>query len=111
MDNNKGQTIFLSVIGVATLLVAIIGATFAWFSVQITGNENASSIIITTATLGNVVFTDGNEITLTDIRPETSPAVTKTFYITNTVSSVTTNFSYQIFLNVTENTLSDAANL
>lgn len=67
MDNNKGQTIFLSVIGIATLLVAIIGATFAWFSVTIQGNDNASSIIVTTATVGSVVFTDGNEINMTNI--------------------------------------------
>ena len=32
MTENKGQTIFLSVIGIATLLVAIIGATFAYFT-------------------------------------------------------------------------------
>ena len=32
MGENKGQTIFLSVIGIATLLVAIIGATFAYFT-------------------------------------------------------------------------------
>ena len=32
MENKNGQGIFYGVIGVATLVVAIIGATFAYFS-------------------------------------------------------------------------------
>ena len=34
-DNNKGTTILLTVIGVATLLVAVVGATFAYFTAQV----------------------------------------------------------------------------
>ncbi len=56
MGDNRGQTIFLSVIGVATLLVAIIGATFAYFSTTISsktdGNVNVGS-----AHLGSVKYT------------------------------------------------------
>lgn len=37
MENKKGQGIFLGVVGVATLVVAIIGATFAYFSASTTG--------------------------------------------------------------------------
>ena len=39
MTENKGQTIFLSVIGIATLLVAIIGATFAYFTTSMGGTQ------------------------------------------------------------------------
>lgn len=40
MENKKGSEIFLGVIGVATLIVAIIGATFAYFSADArSGNE------------------------------------------------------------------------
>lgn len=109
MDSNKGQTIFLSVIGIATLLVAIIGATFAWFSVTVTGNENASSIIVRTATLGNVVFTDGVEINLNNIKPELEPSQSKTFYIENVESQATEDVNYEIFINVTSNTLTEVA--
>lgn len=38
MENNNGRGIFYGVIGVATLVVAIIGATFAYFSASITSN-------------------------------------------------------------------------
>jgi len=38
MENKNGQGIFYGVIGVATLVVAIIGATFAYFSASAAGN-------------------------------------------------------------------------
>ena len=41
MENKKGSGIFLGVIGVATLIVAIIGATFAFFSAQTNSTETA----------------------------------------------------------------------
>lgn len=39
MENNNGRGIFYGVIGVATLVVAIIGATFAYFSASVTKNN------------------------------------------------------------------------
>ena len=39
MENNNGKGIFYGVIGVATLVVAIIGATFAYFSATATNNN------------------------------------------------------------------------
>ena len=39
MENKNGQGIFLGVIGVATLVVAIIGATFAFFSASASTGE------------------------------------------------------------------------
>ena len=108
MDNNKGQTIFLSVIGIATLLVAIVGATFAWFSISVSGNANASSIVVTTAKLGSVEFTDGAAITLTNIKP-TTEATTKTFTVANTDSAATETIEYKIGLVIDTNTLTAVA--
>ena len=43
MENNRDRKgIFLGVISVATLIVAIIGATFAYFSASFTGNEEVN---------------------------------------------------------------------
>ena len=115
MDNNKGQTIFLSVIGIATLLVAIIGATFAYFSITVTGNETASSIFITTAVLGEVEFVDGTEIKLENIRPEDDLTqnpneAEKQFTVAYTgTEELTKPIVYQIMLDVTENTITPAA--
>ena len=41
MENKKGSGIFLGVVSVATLVVAIIGATFAYFSASVSSNERA----------------------------------------------------------------------
>lgn len=40
-NNNNGRGVFYGVIGVATLIVAIIGATFAYFAAQTNTNDNA----------------------------------------------------------------------
>lgn len=78
--NNNGNTILLTVIGVATLLVALVGATFAYFSATI-NNEQAESIIMQTATpvglkyrggtlaLDNIVPGDSKEGTFTVENP------------------------------------------
>ena len=51
MENKKGSGIFLSVIGVATLIVAIIGATFAYFSAT-ASSYNDVNIASTSLSLG-----------------------------------------------------------
>lgn len=51
-NNNKGSNIFLGVIGVATLVVAIIGATFAFFGAQIEGGAGNLAVQSTTLSLG-----------------------------------------------------------
>ena len=44
MENKNGQGVFYGVIGVATLIVAIIGATFAYFSASVTAGDGANGI-------------------------------------------------------------------
>ncbi len=108
MDEVKSQTIFLSIIGIATLLVAIIGATFAWFSITVSGNENPSDIVITSGTLGQVSFVDGTNIDIRNIMPGTY--TNKTFTISQTDPEATGKISYNIVLNVRSNTLTPNAN-
>ena len=108
MEDAKGQTIFLSIIGIATLLVAIVGATFAWFSITVTGNESPSNIVITSGNLGQVSFNDGTEIEIKNLMPGTY--TTKTFTVSQTDPSATGKISYNIVLNVKSNTLTPNAN-
>ena len=79
MEEPKTQTIFLSIIGIATLLVAIVGATFAWFSITVTGNDKPADIVITSGNLGQVSFEDGTAIDMTAIMP--GKFTTKTFTV------------------------------
>lgn len=70
MESNKGQTIFLSVIGIATLLVAIVGATFAWFSTGITGDTGEKTATVTTAQVGAITIVNATAgIGATEITP------------------------------------------
>ena len=109
MENNRGQSIFLSVVGIATLLVAIVGATFAYFSISVTGNENASSIRVTTAKVGGITFDGtGAGVEATDVYPGWT--ATKTFTVTSDANAdATASVQYQIVLKSSEVGLSSAA--
>lgn len=54
-NNNNGRGIFYGVIGVATLVVAIIGATFAFFAASTNSATNA--ITAASSTAGNLTLT------------------------------------------------------
>ena len=107
MGEVKGQTIFLSIVGICTLLVAIVGATFAWFSITVTGNENPTDIIINSGTLGQVNFNDGTAIDIKSLMP--GSFTTKTFTVSQTDPTATGKISYNIVLNVKANTLTPVA--
>ena len=51
MENNNGRGIFYGVIGVATLVVAMIGATFAYFSASISTDGDPITFNSTTIDL------------------------------------------------------------
>lgn len=101
---NKGQTIFLSVIGIATLLVAIVGATFAWFSATVQGNEEASSISVRAATIASVVFAEQNTITEASALPGWTDV--KNFTVTRPAGS-TINQNYTVSLSYTNEGITD----
>ena len=72
-NNRKGPGVFYAVVGVATLVVAIIGATFAYFSAQatatgdtITGgtNNDLASALSVTVTRVNKTPTNAASIDL-----------------------------------------------
>ena len=59
----KKNVIFLSVIAVATLLTAVIGTTFAYFTANFTvSNKQNATSTVTTKTLSGVTITLGNKI-------------------------------------------------
>ena len=81
MERNNGQTIFLSVIGIATLLVAIIGATFAYFTTTINGTDSRATI--TTAKIGSVGFTTTSPSSNENILPGWVGHGTASVYLTS----------------------------
>lgn len=64
----KKNVVFLTVLAIATLLTAVVGTTFAFFTATVNGNNDATPTTITTATLG-VEYSDGAQINATNIAP------------------------------------------
>ena len=71
----RKSTVFLTVIAVLTLLIAVVGATFAYFTVTITGNETATSTIIKTANI-KITYTKGQDLALDSAEPGSSGTLT-----------------------------------
>ncbi len=117
--NNRSNTMLLTVIAIATLLVAVIGATFAYFTAIISGRETASTVQVTGSRL-EITFADGSSEllssdNLTPVKSTASgyaPVITKIFTLTgtNTTGQGTTEANsgmrmpYELYLMVDENT-------
>lgn len=105
-NGGKSSTILLTVIGIATLLVVVTGATFAFFAAQVKGADTAKSVQIKAASDGTSITMDGfDQITLTGIYPK-ADAWVKDKEVSFTLPGVaqsTTVSSYSFDLVVTSN--------
>lgn len=84
MENNKQNNVLLIIIAVATLLVAVVGATFAYFTAN---NPNGSTAEVkTTSGKMEITFADGTDAIeaskQTGFQPSNATLVDKTFTIT-----------------------------
>lgn len=68
MDREEKRGIFLGIIGVLTLIVAIIGASFAYFSVNAKSSDDAVTV---QAASVQIVYEDGQDLMLNNIIPST----------------------------------------
>ena len=107
-NGGKNNTILLTVIAIATLLVVVTGATFAYFAAVVSGNDKASSISITAASQGTTITASGGEpVKLQNIYPRGTTAgsewATKTLTLTSTKNEGNTGTSVYTFkINVDE---------
>ena len=112
MENRK-NTILLTVIAVATLLVAVVGATFAYFTAQ-GGGSATTQINVATSTSSNSSFQLGTTLQINanqenfDTLESTHQTDTQTGTVSWTPSNQADgdelNFCYSVNLNVTTNT-------
>ena len=134
-DNSKTNTLLLTVIGVATLLVAVIGATFAYFTAQVGGGESSTTVKMNAGVL-KINFTNGNSVQTTEgfeptkaktecpankknetdgyycNKDQYTPVATKLFTLTGTNTTLKTDnmkMPYTIKLVVTQNQFSTGA--
>ena len=111
-NGGKSSTILLTVIGIATLLVVVTGATFAYFAAIVKNNDNATSIQITASENGTHISLEGGEaVDLTNIYPRTEAWATKDITLKNeAVTGSSTTATYTFYMNVETNTF-DAGDL
>lgn len=117
MNEEKGKnsnTVLLTIIGIATLLIAVVGATFAYFSANVI-NQSNESLLITSAVVGGLEYSGSSNIDLTGAMPGVSE--TSSFTISNP-STITKDgksynnssiLSYDLQMVIEENTLTTAA--
>ena len=86
---DKKNTMLLTVIAVATLLVAVVGATFAYFAVTNTGSSATSAVTTTTEDVGVVALSNGvTEMHIKTTAADFASAVAaKTFYAVDSSTS------------------------
>lgn len=79
MDNENRKEdkrgIFLGIVGIITLIVAIIGASFAYFSLNARSNENAVKVQAATV---QIVYEEGQNIAIDNIIPSTREVALET---------------------------------
>lgn len=103
MNSGKGSTLLLLVIGVATLLVAVAGSTFAYFGAI--SKDNNNNVIPTVESVSGAFLSINDyssEIKGTNLKFD-EDIIEKTFTINGSVVGAS-NYNYEINLNVKENT-------
>ena len=102
MSEGKNNTVMLTIIGIATLLIAVVGATFAYFSAQVSGVDNQQEDVIKSATIGTT-FIGGPEVTAANIYPKEEAWGTKVFSITsNSSTGVTTSYNISLVIDAND---------
>lgn len=104
MNNGKGNMILLTVMSIATLLVAVVGATFAYFGALIKGGNTSPTFEITSGTLS----TEYNGSANIDAGFVSTGEIigSKEISVTGIVTG-SNNYKYDISLDITNNTYSD----
>lgn len=100
MKGSKNNTVLLTVIGIATLLVAVVGATFAYFSAIVSGREEASTMVIKATNGGSSTFEGGEAIIVENIYPRTEAWVNKKIKISHDAPEGQGTYKYTIGMHV-----------
>lgn len=106
MKKTKTNTLNITIL-VVLLLILAIGASFAFFTAQITGGESATTITVSGGTM-NITYNGGSAINVANIHPRAAAWATKTFTVTgnNTTDVV---MDYNVTFVVQTNTFSAPA--
>lgn len=109
----KNNNTVLVIIAVATLLVALVGATFAYFTATV-NNESAQSIEVTTASPATLEYRSTDTLALTNASPGPEATKTMTFTVKNPLTTTggqsnTKSYKYDLYLTSLTDDFSDAS--
>lgn len=90
-ENRKGPGVFYAVVGVATLVVAIIGATFAYFSANTTNDSDVTGSTARGASLSMVITRVSDAGTAANMIPMLTTDLQKGVTGTNSKSCIDAN--------------------
>ncbi len=102
MKEGRNNTILLTVIGIATLLVAVAGATFAYFTAQTRYNDTSSTLIIKSGDSTSLELL-GSYVKLENIYPKAEAWATKVIRFknnTNVDTTMTNDVEYTLYMKV-----------
>lgn len=112
-ENNRGSIIILTVIGIATLLIAVIGATFAYFTVTINYNTEPSEVVVESNTMV-IEFESLNNIEYKGAipgRPDDTLADNKLRFKVSSKNDMMTSTPYDVYLKITKNEFENEKNM
>lgn len=89
-EKSKKRVVVL-ILGIMTILVAVIGASFAYFTSAVNNVKGNQSIVVSTTTLEGVTYQASDTLALIDAFPGDSAETT--FTITNPNSSATVRYT------------------
>lgn len=104
MNNGKGNMILLTVMSIATLLVAVVGATFAYFSATMGKGNISPTIEVTSGTISTEFSSDSNLVSAY-VNPGEMVA-SRDITVTGIVTG-SNNLNYEATLVVNNNTYLD----
>ena len=102
----KKNVVFLTVLAVATLLTAVVGTTFAYFTATVSNTNTPTATTVTTASDLGISYSDGDQIGMSNIVPG-QKTEEKTITVTN--NSTSTAMHYQITWDQVSNSFSKGA--
>lgn len=116
-ESNKRTMIFLIVIGITTLLVAVIGATFAYFTANIRYVDGPSEVVTKSEVL-EIIFKRKNDIFYENIFPGRpgyeSQAINELKnslrFSVESNSAMSSRTPYNVYFTITENTFPTSKN-
>lgn len=107
MRKRNPRNIYFVITAAITLLIIIGGISYAYFTAQITGEEDATTITVSGGTL-NIIYNGGPNINITNTFPQSDAILSKTFTVTGN-NTTELDMPYTVDIIVVSNTFSAGA--